>query len=204
MCTGKSAYDAQKNAYHAEVSAQRLDQQNEANIKNMKTDQYEIDRSEANLSASSKVGAIQRNFGMEVSKFHQANLNAYAQLAANYAGPTGTGSKTAGRAAFLNMARQQTMANTVMRFQDIAQTESINMSNRERLTMMSKAASERGMPGLRARAKIAKPKGTGYFEQALGLASTVAGAVTGIGSIGSALGGGGSTMPSGWQPTKTF
>ena len=183
-----NAYRAEKDAYHAQVAAQRVDQQNEANIKNMKADQYEIDRSEANLSASSKVGAIQRNFGMEVSKFHQANLNAYAQLAANYAGPTGTGSKNAGRAAFLNKARQQTMAKTVMRFQDIAQTESINMSNRERLSMMSKAASERGMPGLRARAKIAKPRGKGYLEQAIGLVGTVAGAVSGVGSVGAAAG----------------
>ena len=188
MCTGKSAYDAQKDQYHAEVANQKLDQQNEANVKNMKADQYEIDRSEANLSASWKTGAIQRNFGMEVSKFHQANLDAYASLAANYAGPTGTGSKNAGRAAFLNMTRQKSMAKTVVRHQDIAQTESINQTNRERLTMMSKAASDRGMPGLRARAKIAKPRGTGYFEQALGLGSTILGAVSGVQGIGQAAG----------------
>ena len=188
MCVGNSARKAQKAAYAAEIANQRVDQQNEANVKNMKTDQYEIDRSNVNLASTAKVGAIQRNFGMEVSKFHQANLNAYAQLAASYAGDTGTGDSKAGRAAFLNMARQQSMAGTILRYQDIAQTEAINMSNRERLTLMSKAASERGMPGLRTRAVIAKPQSPGFLESAIGLVGTVAGAASGIGGLGAAAG----------------
>ena len=146
----------------------------------MKNDQLEIDKSDINLAFSQKAGAIQRNFGMEVTNFYQQNINAYATLAANYAGQTGTGSTTQGRAAKLAMLRQQAGNATSLKYADIAQTEAINQSNREKLSAMSQAVGQRGVYG-HTRTAIARPVGPSKWDQGLAIAQTAIGLATGAG-----------------------
>ena len=187
MCTGKNQYKAQKDAYDAQVTNQIIDQTNKNNVQGMKNDQYDIDKSDINLAFSQKAGAIQRNFGMEVTKFYQNNINAYAQLAANYAGPTGTGSRTQGRAANLAMLRQQAAGMTALKYADISKTEALNQTGYERRSQLASAAGRRGVGADLTTRAIAKPRGKSYFDQALDIGMTAASFATGIGGAHKAL-----------------
>ena len=146
----------------------------------MKNDQLEIDKSDINLAFSQKAGAIQRNFGMEVTKFYQNNINAYAQLAANYAGPTGTGSRAQGRAMNLATLRQQASFATSLKYAGVMQTEALNQTNREKLSSISQAVGQRGVYG-HTRTAIARPVGPSKWDQGLAIAQTAIGLATGAG-----------------------
>ena len=187
MCTGKSQFKAQENNYYRELSQQKVDWNNSSNIWNMKNDQYDIDSKENLLANTRQVGAIQRNFGLEVSQFMKNTETLFRNKVGKRPVNEGGRSTSFGRSMELANLYAEGAQRQNLRRADIKQTEDLNASRRSLLSAQNQTLGKRGFEPQQP-IPPARPIGPSYLDQAIGLASTAASFISPIQSIGRAAG----------------
>ena len=187
MCTGKSAFEAQKNQYYRDVKQRRVDWDSQGNIWSMKNDQYKINVAENVLGYSRAVGATQRNFGNEISNFLESNKMLFSQALSKAPVNEGDRSTTFGRSHRLQELYSESILAGNLRRADIKQTEDLRTLNRQLLSRQNQALGQRGFAPIPTVAP-AKPIGPSMLEQGIGIASTAASFIFPIQSLGGAMG----------------
>ena len=194
MCMGGGAYAAQKKAYKRQVKQREVEWAGARNLWDTKLARYDIEKDENVLAYSRQIGAIQRNFGLERDKFLKDNESAFAQVAAMAAARSVKGDRALGygRNQEVVAGRAKGLRYSNLQRKDVQQTEFMQQSGRQLLSMQNKALTRRGLAPIPGLAPV-KPVGPTPFSQILQTASTVAGVASGVQSIGSAAGLGGGT-----------
>ena len=187
MCTGKSAFAAQKNQYYRDVKQRRVDWDSQENIWSMKNDQYKINVAENVLGYTRAVGATQRNFGNEISNFLESNKMLFSQALAKAPVNEGDRSRTYGRSHRLQELYGKGILEGNLRRADIKQTEDLRTLNRQLLSRQNQEIGRRGFAPIPSVAP-AKPVGPSMLEQGIAIASTAASFISPVQSIGGALG----------------
>ena len=174
-------YKGQVDQYKRQIEEQKVKWAGQNNIWNAKIGRYNIERAENVLAFSRKVGAIQRNFGLERDKFLKQNEGAFRALAqqtkglstgGDVAGAYGRNQRLAG-----NFAEGARYANMMRK--GVQQTELMQDANRKLLSMNNKALERRGLapiPGL----PPVKPRAPGMLEVGFTVAQDVIGLATGF------------------------
>ena len=201
VCTGKSAWEAQKNQYRREVAQWEADNRSQSNIWNMKNDQYNINTRE-NVNAYSRyVGGVQRNFGLEVQQFMKNNETLFRSQVASSPVNEGGRSTSFGRSQKLATLYQKGAMNANLRRADIQQTEKLGEGYRQLLSAQSQELGKRGFAPIPTVAP-AKPVGPSFLDQALSVASTAASFISPIQSLGGLGGMKNVGMQQGFKPNN--
>ena len=187
MCTGKSAFAAQKNQYYRDLKQRRVDWDSQGNVWSMKNDQYKINVAENVLGYTRAVGATQRNFGNEISNFLESNKMLFSEALAKAPVNEGDRSRTYGRSHRLQELYGKGILEGNLRRADIKQTEDLRTLNRQLLSKQNQEIGKRGFAPIPS-VSPAKPVGPGMLEQGISMAMTAASFIAPIQSIGGAMG----------------
>ena len=186
MCTGKSAFQAEKNRYKREVAQRATDWRGKNNIWQMKNDQYEINTRE-NVNAYSRyVGSTQRNFGLEVQQFMKNNETLFRSQVSSSPVNEGGRSTAFGRSQKLAALYAEGAMKANLNRADIQQTEKLHEAHRK---LYSSQAEQLGIRGFGPTPTVApaKPVGPSFLEQAISVASTAASFIAPISSLSTML-----------------
>ena len=188
MCMGQGQYKANVANYKRQVKQREVQWAGARNLWDAKLARYEIEKDENVLAYSRQIGAIQRNFGLERDKFLKENESAYAQVAAMAAAKSVKGDRALGygRNQEVVAGRAKGLRYSNLQRKDVQQTEFMQQSGRQLLSMQNKALTRRGLapiPGL-APVKPARPT---QLEFGLQVAQTAIGLATGVGNAHQAL-----------------
>jgi len=187
VCTGKSAFESQKNQYERDVAQRETDWRSQGNVWAMKNVQYNINTKE-NVNAYSRyVGGVQRNFGLEVQNFMKNNENLFRSQVSKSPVNEGDKSSSFGRSHRLAGLYAKSAMEANLRRADIQQTEKLKDGHRKLLSAQSQELGKRGFAPVPSVAP-AKPVGPSFLDQAISVASTAMSFVTGIQGIGAAAG----------------
>jgi hypothetical protein len=186
VCLGDNAAERSADAnYKRQLQQREVDWNSASNVWSMKLSQYDIDTDENVNAFSRQVGGIQRDFGLEGTKFLESNRALYQQLAASLPVNEGDSARRFGRSAALKGMYAEGMMQANMRRKGIAQTEMMRAAGRQLLSANQQALGERGfapIPGVAP----AKPVKRNWFERGVETVGTVAS----IGASFSSWGGG--------------
>jgi len=187
VCTGKSGFQAQKNQYKREVAQRETDWTSKSNVWTMKNDQYDINTKENVQAYSRQVGAIQRNFGLEVSQFMKNKETLFRQKTGKTPVNEGDRSSSFGRSMELASLYNEAAQSANLRRADIKQGEDLRGARRELLSAQNLALGKKGFQPI-PDVPPAKPVGPSFLDQAIGVASTAAMFIAPVQAIGGAAG----------------
>ena len=187
VCTGKSAFKAQKNQYERELAKRDVDWRSQSNLWNMKNDWYNVKTKENVNAFSRNIGAIQRNFGLEVSSFMKNKETLFRNKTGKQPVNEGDRSTAFGRSMELASLYNEAAQSANLNRADIKQGEDLNAARRSLLTANNQALGERGFEPI-PDVPPAKPVGPSYLDQFISVAQTAASFVAPVQSIGKAAG----------------
>ncbi len=174
MCVGDNAQErAAAKDYNRKVKERRVDWNNKRNDWSLRISQYDIDTDENINAFSRQVGGIQRDFGLEGTKFLESNRALYQQLAASLPVNEGDSARRFGRSAALKGLYAEGMMQANMRRKGIQQTEMMRAAGRQLLSANQRALGERGFAPI-PKAAPAKPTKRNWFERGIETVGTVA------------------------------
>ena len=186
MCTGKSAFQAQKNQYKRQVAQRAVDWRSQNNIWEMKNDQYDINTRE-NVNAYSRyVGGVQRNFGLEVQQFMKNNETLFRSQVSSSPVNEGGRSTSFGRSQKLAALYAEGAMKANLRRADIQQTEKLKAGHRQLLSAQAQELGKRGFAPIPT-VEPAKPVGPSFLDQFISVASTAASFISPISSLSTAF-----------------
>ena len=179
MCTGSAAYKSQLNQYKRNLKAREVKWAGARNVWNSKLAAYSTKTAENVLAHSRMIGAIQRNFGLEKSKFFKQNEDAYRKLAATAFVNEGGRARGAGRNAELKGLYGESARRANLLRAGVSRDVQMRGANRQLISMQNRALTQRGLAPI-PDVEPAAPAPMGALEwgfntgmQLLGAASTI-------------------------------
>ena len=182
MCTGKSAFESQKNEYKRKVAQRAVDWRSQNNIWDMKNSQYDINTRENVNAYSRQVGAIQRNFGLEVAQFMKNKETLFRSKVQKTPVNEGDRSTSFGRSQKLASLYAEGAQAANLRRAGIYQTEQLRGANRGLLSAQATEMGKRGF-GPIPTVQPAKPVGPSFLDQFISVASTAASFISPLQSL---------------------
>ena len=189
MCAGSAAYKTQRNQYIRNLKAREVKWAGARNVWNAKLANYDKQMAENVLAHSRQVGAIQRDYGLEKSKYLKANEDAYRKLVATAFVNEGGRARGAGRNQRLKGLYGDAARAANLQRKGVQTYERLMGANRQLISMNNKALTRRGLAPIPGVAPAA-PSAPGMLEWGFSTASQVAGILSagGAGSQGGFLG----------------
>ena len=184
---GMAANKAQMNAYKRDAAAWYGQEAGKASNWANKLGRHKVQVAENVLAHSRQVGGIQRQFGLTKDKYMQDNENAYRQLVQSSKVNEGGRAAGFGRNTQLAYLYGSSARDANLRRAGVQQTEMLNASSRQLLSMQNRAATQRGLPAMRGVAP-AKPVFPGPLEYLANNAAMLVGVASGVQDIGQGMG----------------
>ena len=159
MCTGSAAYKAQLNQYKRDLRVREVKWTGARNVWQSKLARYDTQKAENVLAHSRMIGAIQRNFGLEKSKFFKQNEDAYRKLAATAFVNEGGRARGAGRNAELKGLYGESARRANLLRAGVSRDVQFRGANRKLISMQNRALTQRGLapiPGVAPAAPVGK------------------------------------------------
>jgi hypothetical protein len=186
VCTGKNAFEAQKDQYRRAESQWRNDFTGKNNVWGMKNDQYEINTAENVNAYTRQIGGIQRNFNLDIQQFMKNNETLFKTELQKTPIDEGGRSSSFGRSMKLAALYEKSAQKANIRRAGVKQGEKLNAAYRGLLSAQAVELGKRGFQPIPSEAP-AKPKGPSFLDQAISVASTAASFVAPISGLASGL-----------------
>lgn len=178
MCAGSAAYKTQLNQYKRNLEAREVKWAGARNVWQAKLANYDKQMAENVLAHSRQVGAIQRDFGLEKSKFMKANEDAYRKLVATAFVNEGGRARGAGRNQRLKGLYGEAARYANLQRKGVQTYERLRGANRQLISMNNRALTKRGLapiPGVAPAAPAPKGMLEWGFETGMAIANTAKG-----------------------------
>ena len=163
MCAGSAAHKSQVKQYERNLRAREVKWAGARNVWQSKLARYQTERAENVLAHSRKIGAIQRNFGLEKARFLKDNEDAYRKLAVTAFVDEGNRARGAGRNAELKGLYGEAARMSNLRRAGVSRDVQMRGANRQLISMQNRALTRRGLAPIPGVAPAA-PVGKGLLE----------------------------------------